>query len=93
MTLSRFGALLLTSPLTIVLALIAWVSLAFTGWGTEADPVDQLTRDLGPLLVSAFFGTCAAWVVTRVLGASRWWSLVGTVPALLVASAYFTGAY
>lgn len=90
---NRLGVLLLTSPLAILLGLISWVALAFTRWGFETDPVDQLTRDLGWLLVSAGFGVGAVWVVTRVLRASGWWALVGAVPALLVASAYFTGAW
>ncbi len=93
MTRSRLGVLLLTSPLAILLALIAWVLLAFTRWGPETDPVDQLVRDAAPLLASAAFGAAAVWVVARSVGASAWWAVVGTTPALLVVSAYFTGAY
>lgn len=87
------GVLLLTSPLWLCLALISWLALAFTRWGHETDPVDQLVRDLGWLLVSAGFGVAAVWVVVRLFHASPWWALSGVVPAALTASAYFTSAY
>lgn len=93
MTRPPLGVLLLTSPLWLALGCISWLALAFTGWGTETEPVDQLVRDLGPLLLSAGFGVMAVWVVVRLADARWWWSLAGALPALVASASPFTTAW
>lgn len=85
--------LLVRSPLWASLGLTAWVMTAFTGWGFETAPGRQLARDAVPLAVSAAAGSAAVAVICKALGAGLRYAFLGTIPALVMVSAYFTTSY
>lgn len=85
--------LLLWSPILVGLALASWFVLAFTGWGSEASPGAQLARDAPVLALSAVTGVAAVAVFCGAIGAALRYSVVGALPAMLMASAYFTDLY
>jgi hypothetical protein len=77
---------------------VAFAALGLAGWGFETDPVRQLVRDAPQLVVcgvaGAVCGASLAWALPRrrrvavVLGA-----VLGTTPAVVMATAYFTHRY
>ena len=85
--------LLLWSPIMVGLALASWFMLAFTGWGSESPPGAQFARDAPVLALSAATGVTAVAVFCRAVGAALRYSMVGALPAMLMASAYFTDLY
>jgi hypothetical protein len=78
--------------------LVALGALGLSGWGFETDPAQQLLRDAPQLVVcgvaGAVCGASLAWALPRpprtvvVLGAA-----LGTMPAVVMATAYFTHRY
>ena len=89
--------LLVALPLSVILAAVGLVAASWTGWGTETEPLDQVRRDAPWLLVvaaaGASFGALAAWGAAGrrrllVLAAGA-----GLLPAVAMASAYFTDLY
>lgn len=91
----RLVAGLLVAP---ILALVALVALSLTGWGFETDPSTQFRRDLPQLLACAVAGAASGAALAVALAGVRrvlvvLLALVGTIPAVLVASAYFTTSY
>ena len=89
----RLRRLLVASPLWAALGLTSWVILAFTGWGSETAPSDQVARDAVPFAISAVTGSAAVAVICRALGAALGYAVVGTIPALVMVTAYFTTLY
>jgi hypothetical protein len=81
-----------------LLAFLCLISLSWTGWGFETDPASQLLRDAPWVLLAGLTGAGAGAVVAwarigrrslaGVVGA-----VLGALPAAVVVTAYFTGAY
>lgn len=85
--------LLVRSPLIVGLAVASWFLLALTGWGHESSADAQLVRDAPWLAVSAATGIGAVALFCGAVRASLRYSLVGALPAVLMASAFFTDLY
>jgi hypothetical protein len=93
-TLTRVGIrLLLRSPLIVGLALASWFKLAFTGWGFESSVGAQFVRDAPWLVLSAATGVAAVAVFCGAVGVAIRYSVVGALPAVLMASAFLTDLY
>ena len=75
------------------LALASWFVLAFTGWGSESSLGAQFARDAPLLVLSAATGVAAVAVFCGAVGVALRYSVVGVLPAMLMASAYFTDLY
>jgi hypothetical protein len=67
--------------------------LSFTGWGFQTEPGEQLARDAVPLTVSAVTGSAAVAVICWALRTGMRYAVLGAMPALVMASAYFTDLY
>lgn len=86
-------------PLAFLLAGIALVATSLIGWSIDVDAsaVQRVGDDTGLLLISGLAGAGAgalvAWVLTDRAAVLVAGALVGMVPALIRASAYFTSAY
>ena len=100
MSLPRAGARALVAvPFAFLLAGTALMATSLTGWSLDvgASPLDRVWDDAGLLLTSAIAGGGAgalvAWVFTTRSSVLAVGALVGMTPALVSASAYFTGAY
>ena len=89
----RLRCLFVTAPLCAVLGFTSWARLAFTGWGYETAPGEQLARDAVPLTVSAVAGSAAVAVTCGALRAGLRSAVLGAVPALAMVSAYLTDLY
>jgi hypothetical protein len=82
----------------VLAGFVCLVALSLTGWGFEADPARQLVRDLPQLVVCAVAGAaCVATLAWVGVGRRRLplaaAAAGGALPALVMASAYFTGRY
>lgn len=86
-------------PLASVFGTVALVSTSLVGWslGVEAKAIERVWGEKWLLTVSALAGGCTgallSWGFTNrrfiLLGVA----LLGVMPAMLKASAYFTNAY
>lgn len=91
--------LLATLPLALLFGFVGMVTTSLIGWSFDVDasPIERVGEDRWLLMISAGTGAAAgtilAWAFTNrrsvLLGAA----LLGTLPAVLKASAYFTAAY
>lgn len=74
-------------------------ALFFIGWSIQPEdaPVERVAQDKGLFLAAAvtggLSGALLTWAVTYRRAAIMTGALVGTLPALLSASAYFTDLY
>ncbi len=74
------------------------MAVSLTGWGSETEPSAQFIRDLPQLLVAiaagVLSGTCLAWSIFGARRGAVWvGAVVGTLPALIRVSSYFTDVY
>lgn len=86
-------------PLALVVGFVGMVSTSLIGWSSEVDAsaFDRVLEDKWLLTISVVAGGATgallAWAFTNrtfiILGGA----LVGMLPAILKASAYFTDAY
>ena len=90
--------LLIGVPLVTLLALLCLISLSWTGWGFETDPAVQLLRDAPWVVLAGLTGAGAGGVLAWVVVGRRGWALavgaaLGALPAAMMVTSYFTGAY
>ena len=85
-------------PLAFILAVVGLVAASLTGWGFETEALDQLRRDAAWLLVVAAAGASVGGLVAWGAAARRRLVIglvaaAGLLPAVVLASAYFTDRY
>lgn len=81
-----------------LLTFLCLISLALTGWGVETDPAAQLLRDAPWVVLAGLTGAGAGAVVAWALVGRRTLAMavgavLGTLPAAVMVTAYFTDAY
>lgn len=90
---------MVAAPPALVLGLVALVSTSLIGWSADVDAsaIDRVWEDRWLLTVSALAGggtgVLLTWGFTNRTFVLLGGALCGVMPAMLKASAYFTGAY
>jgi hypothetical protein len=96
--LGTIARLLFGTPPAVLLAFLSLISLSWTGWGFEADTAAQLLRDAPWVVIAGLTGAGAGGVLAWVVVGGRVWAVavgaaLGTFPAAVMVTAYFTDAY